>query len=39
MSYANHTLNTGIIPNPAEAEVTTKTVDIEVVHLIMNRIE
>ena len=37
-SYAKHTSNTGIKPNP-EAEVTTKTVDIVVMHLITNRIE
>ena len=37
-SYANHTSNTGIKLNP-EAEVTIKTVDIVVVHLITNRIE
>ena len=38
-SCANPTSNTGIIPNPASAEVTTRTVDIVVVHLIMNSIE
>ena len=37
-SYADQISNTGIKPNP-EAEVTTKTVDIVVVHLITNRIE
>ena len=38
-SYANHTSNTGITSNPAEAEVTTQTVDIVAVHLITNKIE
>ena len=38
-SYANHTSNSGTIPNPAEADVSTTTVDIVVVHLITNRIE
>ena len=32
---ANHTSNTGLQPNP-QAEVTTKAVDIIVVHLITN---
>ena len=39
LAAANHTSNTGIILNPAEAEVTTKTVDIVVVHLKTNRME
>ena len=29
----------GIRPNPAKAEITTKTVDRVIVHLITNRIE
>ena len=38
-NFANHTLNTGILPNPALAEETIKTVDIVVVNLITNRIK